>query len=120
MATITLEVPDELAQRLVGLSDQLPALLSTILDREELSIPSGVELQSRPWQEVIRFFGSAPHVSEILAYRLPEELQERLEELLFLNSEDEISQDELAELDTFLQVNRFLNLLKASLRAGMA
>ena len=118
MATITLEVPDELAQRLVGLSDQLPDLLSAILDREELSIPSGIELQSRPWQEAIRFLGSAPNVPEILEYRLPEELQDRLEELLFLNSEDEISQEEVAELDIFLQVNRFFNLLKASLRAG--
>lgn len=119
MATIMPEVPDELAERLAGLGDQLPEILSAVLDREGLSTLSGTGVPARPWSEAIHFLRSAPDVPAILAYRLPEELQERLEELLSLNSEDEISESEMVELDAYMEVIRFFNLLKASLRASL-
>ena len=119
MATITLEVPDELAQRLSDLGNQLPELLFAVVDRGDLPAPSGFDLQSRPWREAIRFLLGMTDNSEILTYYIPDELQERVEELLFLNSEGEITEEELTELEAFLQVNQFFSLLKASIRAGI-
>jgi hypothetical protein len=119
MATITLEVPDELAQRLADLGNQLPELLFAAMNREELQGPSGFDLQSRPWREAIRFLLGMNDKSEILNYYIPDDLQDRVEELLFLNSEGEITEEELAELEAFLQVNQFFSLLKSGMRAGI-
>jgi hypothetical protein len=119
MATITLEVPDELAQRLEGMTDQLPVMLASLLNAEDYILSADIELQSRPWMEVIRFLSQPPDVSEIIEFQLSDELQDRLEELLFLNNEGTLTTEESSELDSYMQVIKFFNLLKASLRAKL-
>ena len=119
MATITLEVPDELAQRLEGMSDRLPLLLATLIDSDDFPLPAEIGIQSRPWIEIIQFLGRPPDVEEILEFQLSDELQDRLEELLLLKNEGLLTAAESSELDTIMQVVRFFNLLKASLRANL-
>jgi hypothetical protein len=48
---------------------------------------------------------------------LPQHLQDRLELLLNANSAGDITPGEVRELDGFIQIIRFFNLLKASLRS---
>lgn len=119
MATITLEVPDELAQRLEGMSDRLPLLLATLIDSDDFPLPAEIDIQSRPWIEIIQFLGRPPDVEEILEFQLSDELQDRLEELLLLKNEGLLTAAESSELETIMQVVRFFNLLKASLRANL-
>lgn len=119
MATITLEVPDELAQRLEEMSDRLPLLLAALLDTDDFIMPAEIDIQSRPWMEIIQFLSQPPDVDEIIEFQLSDDTQDRLEELLLLKNEGALTTAESSELDNIMQVVRFFNLLKASLRANL-
>lgn len=118
MATITLEVPDELAKKLEDVGDGLPGLLTYALDlaglpRRDVAYESG---QKPPWNEVFAFLGGEPTVDEILEFKISEEAQDRLEELLDLNREGALSQQENNELDAFTEIDHMFIMLKAYLR----
>lgn len=115
MATITLEVPDELAQRLDNVADELPEILATILDKERLNIPSHAFVTNQAWVEVIEFLARTPDVQKVLDFKLSDDLQERIEELLLLGNEGVQTSEEREELDGYVQVIHFFNLLKAQL-----
>jgi hypothetical protein len=66
--------------------------------------------------DIIEFILSRPTLEEIVAYRIPEELDERLHILLDRNSQDELLLEERAELDEFLRIGHMLRLLKAKAR----
>lgn len=117
MATITLEVPEKLARRLENVGDGLPSLLSYALDMA--GIP-GTEIEPKKsylWDEVLDFLGSRPEAQEILAYRISDEAQERLELLLDLNREGSLTPEEREELDEFLRIDHFFSMWKAHVRA---
>lgn len=118
MATITLEVPDELAQRLGNMEGRLPALLSYALDIAGIPGSSIAPEHSSVWSEVIEFLGSAPSREEILAFKISDAAQERLEDLLYLNREETLTPQEKDELDTFIQVDHLFIMLKAYLASG--
>lgn len=118
MATITLEVPDELARQLENVGDGLPGLLAYALDlaglpKRDASYESS---QKPPWNEVFAFLGGEPTVDEILEFKISDEAQDRLEELLEINREGSISQQESDELDAFGEIDHMFILLKAYLR----
>jgi hypothetical protein len=116
MATITLEVPDELAQRLEGVGGRLPALLTYALD---LAGFPGTLVSGQPsmaWNEVLEFLGKSPEPSEILDFKLSDMAQDRVEELLELNSMGTLTPQEADELDTFVQIDHLFIMLKAHLR----
>lgn len=117
MATITLEVSEKLARRLENVGDGLPSLLSYALDMA--GIP-GTEIEPKKsylWDEVLDFLGSRPEAQEILAYRISDEAQERLELLLDLNREGSLTPEEREELDEFLRIDHFFSMWKAHVRA---
>lgn len=120
MATITLELPDELAQQLERVTDRLPELLAAVLDNEDMDIPSDAFVLNQAWIEVIEFLAQTPDVQSILDFKFSEELQERIEELLFLGNEGMQTSDERAELDGYIRVIQFFDLLKARLPTGLA
>lgn len=120
MATITLEVPDELALQLEQIADQLPEMLATILEGGSLSIPSDAFVANQAWGEVLEFLAQVPDVQSILDFKLSDKLQDRIEELLFLGSEGNQTPQEREELDGYIQVIQFFDLLKAQLRARIA
>ncbi len=119
MATITLEVPDELAEQLEDWTAELPAILSSIVAQEALPVPQVVWKDHQAWREALEFLADGPDVEAIVNYKLPPHLQVRLEALLDANSEGAITPGELRELDGFIQIIRFFNLLKSSLRPAL-
>jgi hypothetical protein len=124
MTTITLELPDELAARLVTLRDRLPQLLSIAL---ELSPSSDVPLTlpaltpaHRAFEEMLDFLASGPSPEKIVAFKVSPAAQARLEELLEKNRQEGLTDEEAAELDVYSQVNHILILLKARARLALS
>ena len=115
MTTLTLEIPDELASRLVPLQKELPHLLLYALDM--LGQP-GKESSARAvvsplHTELLDFLASGPSHTEIASFKFSVHLQKRLEALLETNREENLTASEQAELDVFQQMNHLLILLKA-------
>ncbi len=124
MTTITLELPDELAARLVTLRDRLPQLLSIAL---ELSPSSAVPLtlpaltSAHPaFEEMLDFLASGPSPEKIVAFKVSPAAQARLDELLEKNRQEGLTDEEAAELDVYSQVNHILILLKARARLALS
>lgn len=65
---------------------------------------------------VTEFLGSAPTLTEIAEYRLPEALQLRAHELLDKDREGRLSDDERAEMEEFHQLDHLLTLVTAQAR----
>lgn len=123
MTTITLEVPDELAVRLVPLHDQLPKLLSIAVDlfpAERSLIETDVLEVSHPvFKEVMDFLISRPTPEQIVAFKISSSTQARLEELLDKNQEGSLTDDETTELDIYEQINHLFILLKTHARSSL-
>jgi len=119
MATITLEVPDEIAEWLEDWADELPSLLSSLAAEDTVSAPYAAWRNHGAWLEALEFFAGAPDVQTIVDFRLSSHLQGRLDELLDANAEDALTPREQVELDGYIQIIRFFNLLKASLRTTL-
>jgi hypothetical protein len=62
------------------------------------------------------FLATNPSPEEIIAYRLPEELEERAHELLERNTEDELSPEEREEMFDFVRFDEMMSLLKLKMR----
>ena len=119
MAEFTIQIPDELAQRLEPLQNRLPELLWRLLDI--VNIPITIEPTVNPkitnipvvYQEVIDFLIKGPKPEEIINFKVSFRSQTRLEELLEKNRSATLSQMELAELDVYEQLENLMILLKA-------
>lgn len=61
---------------------------------------------------VTDFLSSAPSLEEIVAYKLPENLQDRAHELLNKNRSNIISEAEHAEMVEFREMDHLLTLIK--------
>ena len=69
---------------------------------------------------ISEFLGSAPTLEEIIAFKLPEALEERGLELLARNRNGELTPEERAELDEFTYMGHFMNLVKLKARLNLA
>lgn len=119
MATITLELPEELAVRLDPLRDRLPALLSQLLDSasaEKKLTFSGAVMTHPVFLELIDFLSARPTAKQVLAHKVSSAVQERLEELLDKNREQGLTAAEEEEMDAYRLVNHVMILLKARAR----
>ncbi len=65
---------------------------------------------------VTDFLGSAPTLEEIVAYRLPDELQIRAHGLLDKNRLGKLSEAEQQEIEEFRQIDHLMTLVKAKAR----
>jgi hypothetical protein len=65
---------------------------------------------------VTDFLGSAPSLEEIVAYRLPDDLQERAHYLLQRNRDGSLTNEEQSEMEEFRQLDHILTLVKAKAR----
>jgi hypothetical protein len=108
MATLTLELPDSLAQRIQPLSRWLPTILE--INLLPLQTPA-----SQTAKEIIDFLASNPSTKTVHHYYASEKAQARMSELLDLNRESLITSDELAELDELIALASLITTLKASL-----
>lgn len=69
-------------------------------------------------QEIINLLTSGPPADQLLAFKISDSAQERLEELLRKNREEELTAEERADLNTYLRLSEYLTKLKARIRAG--
>ena len=120
MTSITLEIPDELAVRLAPLRDRLPELLRMAVDLSLSSPTTSLEAgDNAVFQEMIDFLARGPSPEQIAAFKVSPSAQARLEELLEKNRENELTDEEAAELDIYEQINHVMLLLKARARLAL-
>lgn len=118
MATITLQIPDELAQRLEPLQNRLPELLWQLLDKKN---PTTIEPEINThsgdipavYQEVLDFLIKSPIPQDIVNFKVSQQAQTRLQILLDKNRESTLNEMEIAELDVYEQLEHLMILLKA-------
>jgi hypothetical protein len=121
MITITLEIPDELATQLKIAPAALPSLIREAVANKFAKIsPPDIESETRApvYQEIIDFLTDGPTSDKLLAFKISDLSQQRLEELLDKNREEEMNAEEKAELRTYLRLSDYLTKLKARARAG--
>lgn len=125
MAELTIQIPDELAQRLEPLRNRLPELLSQIADSSDpSSVPLAIataNLQAIPqaYLEVLDFLVTRPTPQDIIAFKVSPEAQERLSSLLDKNRENTLTDSEVAELDVYEQLEHLMILMKARALASV-
>ena len=125
MAELTIQVPDELAQRLEPFRNRLPELLSraveTILSStsKDSLLPSVANSTDAPiaYAEVLDFLITRPTPQEIATFKVSAEAQERIRTLLDKNREGTLAEIEAAELDLYEQLEHMMILLKAKAHA---
>lgn len=71
-------------------------------------------------EEVLTFMATFPTPQEVIDYQVSDVLDERLHELLDKNAASRLTDDEQAELDDFLRMNRYIMQLKLKARKKLA
>jgi hypothetical protein len=119
MAELTIQILDELAERLEPLRHRLPELLSQLLNSTDSSPASLIEATAslpempRAYLEVLDFLTTQPSPQDILAFKVSPQTQERLSVLLHKNKENTLTEAEANELDAYEQLEHLMILLKA-------
>ncbi len=110
MTSVTLQLPDELAARVLPMQRWLPTLL-------RLSLTGFRTPASRAAAEVITFLAQGPTPAQVLAFHVSDETQARLQRLLALNQAGLLGTDEESELAELETLETMIVELKASLLA---
>jgi len=119
MVELTIQIPDELAQRLEPLQNRLPELLWQLLDIDHLQTNSQPTVLAETTdmvavdQEVLDFLIMRPTPEEIITFKVSLPVQTRLQALLEKNRSVTLSPMEMAELDVYEQLEHMMILLKA-------
>jgi hypothetical protein len=118
MAQLTIEIPDDLAQRLAPFQHQLSELfarlIATTLPSESshsLELPATAEL-SPTYLEVLDFLVARPTSEQLRTFKVSEQSQERLQILLQKNRDTNLNPSEMAELNVYEQLDALMTLLK--------
>jgi hypothetical protein len=105
MIKITLEVPEELSEKLEKLGDRLPEFLVQSLDQGAL--PSYV------YRYVLNFLASNPSHQQISDFRPTVEMQERLRKLILGSKTGSLTASEFGELDEYEHIEHLIVMLKS-------
>ena len=120
MAQLTIDIPDELAQRLAPYQNQISEIFARLINTSFLNeaIPS-LELTSNPlpidfptYLEVLDFLANSPTSEQIASFKISERSQIRLQELLQKNRETNLRLSEIAELNLYEQLDILMTMLK--------
>lgn len=113
MATITIDVPDALAEKLSSHQERLNEILT--LGLGELSpVPNQV------YQYILNFLASDPSPDEIIAFRPLPEMQERLRTLIAREKTQGLTSAERSELEEYERIEHLMVLLKANNKSNAA
>ncbi|MCB9457793.1 MAG: hypothetical protein H6671_17560 [Anaerolineaceae bacterium] len=72
------------------------------------------------FSEIIDFLASTPTPEDIIAFKPSGRLEQRLSDLLERNRRDTLTAEGRAELDEFLRMNHFMNMLKIRAREKLS
>jgi len=75
-----------------------------------------IDLQPSIFTEIADFIASQPTLETIIAYRISESQQERIDDLLERNREGMLSPDEHHEMESYLIISHVMSLAKAKAR----
>lgn len=112
--TLTLNLPDDLADRLQTLTPDPASHLIALLQQTltPATVPRDRFTLSPIHTELCQFLLSQPTPSEILDYQISETAQDRLQELLDQNRERGLTAEEKQELDFYEELEHFMFFLK--------
>jgi hypothetical protein len=130
MAQITIDIPDDLAQRLAPFQSQFSDLFTRLIATTLLGNMQ-IEAESSPaaslintsgtYQEILDFLIDRPTSEQIINFKVSEASQSRLQTLLEKNREAVLTATETAEIDLYEQLDTLIGFLKirayAALRA---
>jgi hypothetical protein len=105
MATVTIEVPDELSELVAQAGDRLPELLAQSL--KEPTLPAHV------YRYVLDFLASRPTLDQVAAFSPTSEMTDRLRMLIERESRGEITPSEKAELDEYERLEHLMVMIKS-------
>lgn len=108
MVQVTMQVSDELAQRILPVRRWMPTIL-------ELSLAHFRTPASATAAEFIEFLLQDPSDQSVLQYHVSDRAQVRLQRLLTLNQAGLLAETEQLELDELQQIEHFVIMLKAQL-----
>jgi hypothetical protein len=127
MAQLTIDIPDELAQRLAPYKNQISeiftnlvntSLRENVIDKLDISsTPSPTELPT--YLEIIDFLVNRPTSEQIATFKVSEQAQTRLRELLQKNSDTNLVSSEEAELNLYEQLDTLMSMMKIRAYATM-
>lgn len=106
MVSMTIEVPEPLAEQLEQIRSRLPEVLA--LGLEELS-----PLPNQVYRNILEFLVNHPSPVEILKYGPTAEMQGRVNSLLDKDRSVGLTVAETQELDEYVRIDHFITLLKA-------
>ena len=115
MIPITVEVSDELAQRLRTLEDRLPRILELGLRELNASAQPGFSGAS----EILEFLANLPAPEEILALRPSQTFEERVHTLLEKNRTTGLSPEEEQEWELYQYLEHLVRMAKARAAARL-
>jgi hypothetical protein len=117
MVELTVQVSDEVADRLAPIQQRLPELLRQIAQSVPVDRPAEPAFPSLTglpvYTELLDFLVSGPSEERIFEFKVSSATQSRLRALLEKNQEDILTDAEQAELDAYEQVEHVMTLLKA-------
>lgn len=105
MATITIEVPDELAPELEQLRDRLAEVV--LLSVHQPPVPASI------YRAIVDFLANAPSPAEVVAFHPTAAMRSRLATLLARNTHGDLTSAEQQELAEFERIEHLMILLKA-------
>jgi hypothetical protein len=105
MATVTIEVPDELSELVAQAGDRLPELLAQSL--REPTLPAHV------YRYVLDFLASRPTPEQVAAFGPTPEMTDRLRTLLERESKGETTAAEKAEFDEYERLEHLMVMIKS-------
>lgn len=105
MATVTIEVPDELSDLVAQVGDRLPELPARIL--KEPMLPTHV------YRYVLDFLAARPTPDEVAVFGPTPEMIGRLQTLLEREVKGETTPAEKAELDEYERLEHLMVMIKA-------
>jgi arsenate reductase-like glutaredoxin family protein len=125
MTQITIDIPDELAQRLAPFQSQFSDLFTSLIATRLLgqstidSSTSTLTSTSGTYQEILDFLIDRPTSAQIINFKVSEASQSRLQTLLQKNREAALTAAETAEIDLYEQLDTLIGFLKIRAYAAL-
>lgn len=112
MVEFTIQLPDNLANRLEPIRQWLPPIVE--LSLVTFKTPAAITVA-----EIIAFLSGNPSPDAVFHYHVSQRAQGRLRHLLALNAAGRVSLDEDRELDEIEKIEHIMMMLKAQLASAL-